>query len=174
MCCAERHVQQYFSYIMFSLIGGINQMTRRKSQMSCKSKDRYCHIRLHIKRQNELTTKCKYQALKLGKINQNFYGLSWWWWPDSWIYNYLCNQCLSPLMLWVQTLFMARCTRYNICDKVCQWFAAAQWFSPGIPVSSTNKTDRHDMTEILLKVALNTINLNQTKMSKSIFFFTLQ
>jgi hypothetical protein len=29
------------------------------------------------------------------------------------------------------------------------------------PVSSTNKTDRHDITEILLKVALNTIN--QTK-----------
>jgi len=29
------------------------------------------------------------------------------------------------------------------------------WFSP---VSSTNKTDRHDITEILLNVALNTIN----------------
>jgi hypothetical protein len=26
----------------------------------------------------------------------------------------------------------------------------------GSPVSSTNKTDRHDITEILLKVALNT------------------
>jgi hypothetical protein len=38
-----------------------------------------------------------------------------------------------------------------------------QWFSLGTPVSSTNKTDRHDTTEILLKVALNTINLNQTK-----------
>jgi hypothetical protein len=32
------------------------------------------------------------------------------------------------------------------------------WFSPGASVSSTNKTDRHDITEILLKVALNTIN----------------
>jgi hypothetical protein len=32
------------------------------------------------------------------------------------------------------------------------------WFSSGTPVSSTNKTDRHDITEILLKVALNTIN----------------
>jgi hypothetical protein len=31
-------------------------------------------------------------------------------------------------------------------------------FSPGTPVSSTNKTDRHDITEILLKVALSTIN----------------
>ena len=27
------------------------------------------------------------------------------------------------------------------------------------PVSSTNNTDRHDITEILLKVALNTITL---------------
>jgi hypothetical protein len=32
-------------------------------------------------------------------------------------------------------------------------------FSPGTPVSSTNKTDHHELTEILLKVALNTINL---------------
>jgi hypothetical protein len=29
-----------------------------------------------------------------------------------------------------------------------------QWFSPGFPFSSTNKTDRHDITEILLKVVL--------------------
>jgi hypothetical protein len=30
----------------------------------------------------------------------------------------------------------------------------------GIPVSSINKTDSHDITEILLKVALNTKNQN--------------
>ena len=30
-------------------------------------------------------------------------------------------------------------------------------FSRGTPVSSTNNGDRHDITEILLKVALNTI-----------------
>ena len=34
---------------------------------------------------------------------------------------------------------------------------AGQWFSLGTPVSSTNKTDHNDITEILLKVALNTI-----------------
>jgi hypothetical protein len=33
------------------------------------------------------------------------------------------------------------------------------WFSPGTLVSSTNKTDCNDLTEILLNVALNTINL---------------
>jgi hypothetical protein len=31
-------------------------------------------------------------------------------------------------------------------------------FTSGTPVSSTNKSDRHDLTEILLKMALNTIN----------------
>ena len=39
--------------------------------------------------------------------------------------------------------------------------AISWWFSPGILVSSINKTDHHDIAEILLKVALNTINLNQ-------------
>ena len=48
---------------------------------------------------------------------------------------------------------------YVIKFKVCQCFAAGQWFSPGTPVSSTNKTDPLDITEILLKVVLNTINL---------------
>jgi len=32
-----------------------------------------------------------------------------------------------------------------------------RWFSMGPPVSSTNKTDRHDIIELLLKVALSTI-----------------
>jgi hypothetical protein len=36
------------------------------------------------------------------------------------------------------------------CDKVYQWL---------ILVSTTNKTDRHDITEILLKVALHTLTL---------------
>jgi hypothetical protein len=34
------------------------------------------------------------------------------------------------------------------------------WFSPGTPASSTTKTGRHDIAEILLKVALN--NKNQS------------
>jgi hypothetical protein len=35
-------------------------------------------------------------------------------------------------------------------------------FSPGTPTSSTTKTGRHDIAEILLKVALNTIkNISQ-------------
>jgi hypothetical protein len=53
----------------------------------------------------------------------------------------------TAISIWV------RCT--TLCDKFCQWLATGPWFSP--PVSSSNKTDRHDITEILLKMALNTI-----------------
>ena len=68
--------------------------------------------------------------------------------------NYLCNQCLSPLMR-VGIQLRASCT--TLCDKVCHWLATGWWFSPGPPVTSTNKTYRHDTTEILLKVAISTI-----------------
>ena len=63
-------------------------------------------------------------------------GPLWSWSYGSWIYNYLCNQCLSSLKLWVWTPFMAMCT----------------------PVFFTNKTVHRNITEILLKAALNTIN----------------
>jgi hypothetical protein len=45
-----------------------------------------------------------------------------------------------------------------IYDKFCHLLDAGRWFFPGALVSSTNKTDFHDITEIFLKVALNTIN----------------
>ena len=62
----------------------------------------------------------------------------------------------------------------TLCDKVCQWLETrgvldttlcdkvCQWLETGILVSSTNKT------EILLKVALSTINLNQTLIANKI------
>jgi hypothetical protein len=54
----------------------------------------------------------------------------------------------------------------TLCDKVGQWLAVeSRWFSPGTPVSSTNKTDHHGTAEILLKVALNTIIHNPTNTS---------
>ena len=58
-------------------------------------------------------------------------------------------------MLWVR-IPLRRCVLDTVCDKICQWLAAGWWVSP---VSSTNKTDRHDITELLLKVALNTVEL---------------
>jgi hypothetical protein len=43
-------------------------------------------------------------------------------------------------------------------DKVYQLLAHGRWFSLGTPASFTTETGRHDIAEILLKVALNTIN----------------
>jgi hypothetical protein len=85
-------------------------------------------------------------------------GSSWSWSYGSGIYNYLCNQCLSPLTLLVRLPLRRGIFDTTLRDKVCQWLAAGQWFSP---VSSTNNTDRHDITEILLKVSLNTITIPQ-------------
>jgi hypothetical protein len=41
-------------------------------------------------------------------------------------------------------------------DTVYQLLAQGRWFSPGNPASSSTKSGRHDIAEILLKVALNT------------------
>jgi hypothetical protein len=54
----------------------------------------------------------------------------------------------------------------TLCDKAYKWLATAWWFSLGTQVSSTNKSDRHDITEILLEVSLNT--MNQTKPNHTI------
>ena len=66
------------------------------------------------------------------------------WSYCSWIYNYLCNQCPSPVMLRVRIPLQQGVLDTTLYNKVCQWLAAGQWFSPGTLVSSTNKTDCHD------------------------------
>ena len=70
---------------------------------------------------------------------------------------YQCNQWLSPLNLWVRIPPRRGLLDTTLCDKVCQWLVTGRWFPPGTPVPSTNKTDRHDIAEILLKLALNII-----------------
>ena len=81
---------------------------------------------------------------------------SWSWSYGSWIYNYLCNQYLLPLKLWVQIPFEksenTSIAHTILCDEVCQWLVTGRWFSPATLISSTNKTDHHNITEILLKV----------------------
>jgi hypothetical protein len=46
--------------------------------------------------------------------------------------------------------------RATASDKVYQLLAHGRWFSLGNPASSTIKTGRHDIAEILLKVVLST------------------
>ena len=63
---------------------------------------------------------------------------SWSWWYGSWIYNYICNQCLSPLTLWVWSPLSRGELNTKLCDKkVGQWLEASQWFSSGYSFGST-------------------------------------
>jgi hypothetical protein len=101
------------------------------SSISAESKKTFLHLQIHSFPDFD-------QGLELGL----------WWSYGSWIYNYLCNQCLSPLTLWVWIPLRWGVFDTTLCDKVCQWLAAGRWFSPGTAVSSINKTDRHDITEI--------------------------
>jgi hypothetical protein len=68
-----------------------------------------------------------------------------------------------PITIDVVSRISIRASCSTLCDKVCQWLSTDRWFSQGPPVSSTNKTDHHNITEILLKVALSTIK--QTNMT---------
>jgi hypothetical protein len=50
-------------------------------------------------------------------LNYRLSGQTWSWSYGSWIYNYKCNQYISPLKSWVRTPFMAGCT-----DFIITWY----------------------------------------------------
>ena len=84
----------------------------------------------------------------------NCYGtwrLSWSWSYCSWICNQLYIQCLSPVELWVCIRSWRGLIDTTLCDKICQWLTTGRWFSLVTSVCSTNKTDHHDIAEVLLK-----------------------
>jgi hypothetical protein len=65
------------------------------------------------------------------------------------------------------------CTRLTVAsDKGYQLLAHGRWFSPGTLASSTTKTGRHDIAEILLKVALHTKNQSINQSKDNLLFFT--
>ena len=104
----------------------------------------------------------------------SFFGLSICYCPSVFSYVYLsCVLCtLCCQFLWIVHLLLP----YGILlrlfiiitgpgwlnelsDKVYQLLVRGRWFSSGKnPTSSTTKTGRHDIAEILLKVVLNTNN----------------
>ena len=97
---------------------------------------------------------------------------SWSWSYGCWIYNYmyLCNQCLSPLKLRVRIPPIARL--YLIQHYVIKFVSDLRQVDGFLKVQcimvfSNNKTDCHDITEILLKVALITITLTPIKYNQS-------
>jgi hypothetical protein len=89
--------------------------------------------------------------------------------PMNFTTTYAISAYHNLYMLWVRISIRERCT--TLCDKVCQWLVTGRWFWPGPPVSSTNETARHDTTEILLKVALNTIKQTNKQTHNEQMFF---
>ena len=91
----------------------------------------------------------------------------------SWVVG-LPNNSYKPITntAWVRArLYKLQkgCTRLAAAsDKVYQLLAHDRCFFPGTPASSTTKTGRHDIAEILLKVALKTNNQSM----KSINLYT--
>ena len=67
------------------------------------------------------------------------------------LYQLNYSRCQNILSTTLMTIFV----RSFI--PISENLVAGRWFSPGTLVSSTNKSDCRDITEILLKVALNTI-----------------
>ena len=57
---------------------------------------------------------------------------------------------ITTEVVWFESRLWRGVLDATLCDKICQWLATDRWFSLGTPVSSTNKTDRHDIAEILL------------------------
>jgi hypothetical protein len=110
----------------------------------------------------------------LSTINQTIQNVEYVWYFSS------LTGSQKPDLCWISSVYLSKLLILNkgsriyityyiykknqhfftytaLCDKVCQWLATDEWLSPGTQVSSTYKTDRHDITEILLKVALNTL-----------------
>ena len=60
-------------------------------------------------------------------------------------------------------------------DEVYQLLAQGRWFSPSTLTCSTTKTGRHDIAEILLKVALNTNkSINQSIIERANHIYHLE
>jgi hypothetical protein len=72
---------------------------------------------------------------------------SWSWSDGSWIYNYLCNQCLASLMLWVRILLRRGVLDTTLCDEGCQWLAVGfYWilrFPPEIKLKIVESGVKH-------------------------------
>jgi hypothetical protein len=88
----------------------------------------------------------------------------------GWSIGEICFKELFILILCTCIYILSFIVHY-INLLVCQWLVAGLWFSTLTPDSSTNKTDRHDIAEILLKVVLNTIN--QTYIKCFVWLFTV-
>jgi hypothetical protein len=77
---------------------------------------------------------------------------------QSWSWSHVAISAYHPLRCVFEPRSWWGVLDTTLCDKVCQWLVTGWWFSTSTPVSFTNITDRHNISEILLKVVLNTMN----------------
>ena len=83
--------------------------------------------------------------------------------PGGWMSSVLglptCNNSYNAITntAWVRVR-LYKLQKGAASDNIYQLLAHGRWFFPGTPASSTIKTGRHDIAEILLKVTLSTIN----------------
>ena len=90
------------------------------------------------------------------------------------IFKSYCYLNIQELKLEFESRSWRGILNTKLCDKVCQWFATGRWFSPGTPISSTNKIDRYNITELLLKMALSAISHNSSSIFRSYSSFNIQ
>ena len=85
---------------------------------------------------------------------------SWSWLHGSWIYNYMSNEWLSPLKLWVESVSWRGVLDTALCDQVFQWLATGRWYSLGTIIPSANKTDSQDKNRNIVESGVKHHNPN--------------
>ena len=91
-------------------------------------------------------------------IGCSIFGSSWSWSYGNWIYNYLVYAIgtYHHLFCEVQSCLW-RGVQHHVIKFVSDVWQVVGFLLPDTPVFFTNETYNHDITEILLKVALNNI-----------------
>jgi hypothetical protein len=105
---------------------------------------------LRFQTDDDRKVNCSYSGIIRNDNKQKEQTVSWSY--GSWIYNYLCNQCLSPLTLWVRIPLMR-----GILDRTLD-YKSVTW-GKSLVLSGYSGFLRHDITEMLLKGVLNTTTL---------------
>jgi hypothetical protein len=96
---------------------------------------------------------------KIGKIDITEFGPMRWVLRNfllfDWLIDFWTNMAWIPVLL---CKLQKGCTRLTATsDKVYQLLAHGRWFSPGTLASSTTKTGRHDIAEILALIIWNAL-----------------
>jgi hypothetical protein len=101
-------------------------------------------------------------------------GSSWSWSHGSWIYNYLCHQCLSPLTLWLRIPMLNRVrvmvfsTTFNNIS-VISWLSVLLVKETWVPKENHRPVASHWQTLLSHNIVLSTPRLSRI-WTRSIYF----